>query len=71
MTETLVIHDADVDVRREFLAGDARVHGFVAVIVVSCRKELFPKVVDCPIFFREPTWCLVSVGLSGTLKKGA
>ena len=48
--ETLVIHDADVDVRREFLTGDAGVHRFVAVVVVACGKKLLPKIVNSGIF---------------------
>ena len=66
MTKTLVIHDANVDVRREFLAGDARIHGFVAIIVVSCCEELVAEVIDRLVFFREPASSQVSVKLGRT-----
>lgn len=69
MTETLVIHDTDIDVRCEFLSRDARVHGLVAVIVVPRCEELFAEIIDCPVFFREPMSGQVSVERARTLKK--
>ena len=35
--ESLVVHNAKIDVCRELLPGDSRIHRFVAVVVVSSR----------------------------------
>lgn len=67
VTEALVIHNADVDVRCKFLASDARVHGLVAIIVVSCCDELFTKIIDRPVLFREPRSSQMSVRWGRTL----
>jgi hypothetical protein len=44
VTETLVVDDSDVYVGAEFLAGDAGVHGLVAVVVVAGALELVAEV---------------------------
>jgi hypothetical protein len=40
VSETLVVDDTEVDVGGELLAGDAAVHGFVAVVVVPSGEKL-------------------------------
>lgn len=51
VAETLVVDDADVDVRAELLARDAGVHGLVAVVVVAGALELVPEVLDGGLAF--------------------
>ena len=36
VSEALVVHDAEIDVGAQLAAGDARVHGLVAHVVVAC-----------------------------------
>ena len=52
--EALVVYDADVDVGCELLPGDAGVHRFVAVVVVSRSKKLLSEVVYGSILLGEP-----------------
>jgi hypothetical protein len=54
VSETLVVDDAEVDVCRELLAGDSRVHGLVSEIIVTRLEELLAKVVDGRVVVREP-----------------
>ena len=54
MPEALVVYDPDVDVGCELLPGDAGVHGFVAVVVVSSGEKLLSEVVYSSVFLREP-----------------
>jgi hypothetical protein len=55
--ETLVIDNTEIDVGGKLLAGDARIHGLVAVIVVASCKELFPEIVNRCVFFRKSEQC--------------
>lgn len=52
--QPLVVDEAEVDVGRKLLAGDARVHGLVAVVVVAGGNELLAKVLDRRVVVREP-----------------
>lgn len=54
VSETLVVDDTQVDVRCELLSGDARVHRFVAPVVVTRGDELFTKVINGGVLFIEP-----------------
>ena len=54
MPQALVIHDAEVDVGRELLPGDARVHRLAAEVVVPRREQLLAEVVDRGVRFGEP-----------------
>ena len=65
VSQALVVDDADVDVRRELLAGDPRVHRLVAVVVVAGGEELLAKIVDSRVFFREPVCEEGSSGATG------
>ena len=54
VSQTLIEHNADVDVCCELLSGYARVHRFVPVVVVSGSEQLLPEIVDGGVFFGEP-----------------
>jgi len=42
--QPLVVHNTAEDIRGEFLARDARVHGLVAVEIVARGAELFAEI---------------------------
>ena len=51
MSKTLVVHDTEVNVRRELLACDSGIHWLVAIVVVSCGEKLLAEVVNGSVFF--------------------
>ena len=53
VTETLVVDQANINIAFELLAGDAGVHGLVAVVVVACGAELVAKVIRGCVLLRE------------------
>ncbi len=53
VSETLVVHHPDVDIRRELLASDPRIHRLVSVIVIPRCQELLAEVVYGGVFFRK------------------
>lgn len=55
VSKALVVDDADVDVGSKLLPRYARIHGLVAIIIVSCGEELLAKVIHRRIFFSEST----------------
>lgn len=57
--EALVVHDPDVNVGCELLPGDAGVHRFVAIVVVSRGEKLLPEIVYSSILLSEPEGSLV------------
>ena len=40
MSQSLIIHNTKVDVRRELLACDSRIHGLIAKVIVTSGKKL-------------------------------
>lgn len=40
VSETLVVNDTEVDVCRELLTGDTRIHGLVSEVVVTRLEKL-------------------------------
>lgn len=54
VSQSLVIDDANVDIRCELLTGYTRIHGLVAIIIVSRGQELLAEVFYCGIFLGKP-----------------
>lgn len=53
VAQPLIVDHAEVNVRMELLPRYPGVHWLVAVIVVTGRLKLLPKVVDSPVFLGE------------------
>ena len=53
MPQSLIVDDANIDVRRELLPGYSRVHRFVTIIIVPCGQKLLAEVVDGGVLFSE------------------
>lgn len=44
VSQTLIVYHSNVNVRRQFFSRNARIHGFIAVIIVSGALKLMTKV---------------------------
>ena len=53
VSQALVVYDTYVDVCSELLACNARVHGLVAIVIISGRQKLVAEVVQSGVFFRK------------------
>lgn len=53
MSQSLIVDDTEVDVGRELLTGDTRVHGLVSKVVVAGLEKLLAEVVDWGIVVGE------------------
>ena len=53
VSETLVVHDADVDVRLQLVAPDAAVEGLAPVVVEARRLQLLAKIVHGALLLAE------------------
>lgn len=54
VSETLIVDNAEVDIRSKFLTCDTRIHRFVAPVVVTSGYKLFTEMVNGGVLFVEP-----------------
>ena len=53
MTQSLIVHHADVDVRLQFISPDARIQRLAAIVIESCSSQLLAKIVHCTLLLAK------------------
>lgn len=53
VTQPLIVHHADIDVRFQFVSPDARIQWLAAIVVESCSSQLLPKIIHCTLLLAK------------------
>jgi hypothetical protein len=57
--QTLIVYDANVNIRFKFLAGNSRVHGLVSIVIEASGRKFLPEKLGCGMVLIKLEWCRV------------